>query len=614
MRGPATLSVVVLLLFGSTAGTGHGAGPGFLSREPADTDGPGRTHRIFFPETDHELHVYDIRGRQDGPTLLIIGGMHGDEPGGYLAADLYADLTLRRGNLIIVPRANIYSIHEDSRGVRGDLNRQFGVEQGHTIDRQIAGVLENLMAESDAVLNLHDGSGFYRLTWESERRNPARWGQSVIIDSETFTRPDGRRYDLLEAATAVVERANTAIENPDHAFAVKNTLTFDDNSQHKEQRRSATYYAVSRIGIPGFGIETSQDIGDESLRVAYQVSIINAFLDLFGIVPDHPRFALETPALHYLAVAVNGGPSVLVEDGDRLALPPGTPVTITHVEANYERGLIVDIEDVNGFNDLGRTVRLERETRVSVRKDKYPCGGIVLGVDPDAELPLLSARRERGTLEIDAFRLAVNGRPVLLEPARTLPVLWGDEVTLGEPLARGSGEYKINFRGFVGNAVSNDGEDRGYTIRTDRDLLQRFSLSEESGRYEVRAEFGGYIHATAYVDIVEPTLTYLLVQVGTGSPRALADGDTLRVVRHDSLRITDVLTRPEAADRLTVNFRGFPGPAGAEDRGLVIHPDTDLLLGYSLQGRGRLYEITVTRRGLPVGRVIVCLEEGTGGG
>lgn len=34
------------------------------------------------------------------------------------------------------------------------------------------------------VLNLHDGSGYYRPAHEDKLRNPARWGQSVIIDQE----------------------------------------------------------------------------------------------------------------------------------------------------------------------------------------------------------------------------------------------------------------------------------------------------------------------------------------------------------------------------------------------------------------------------------------------
>ena len=82
-------------------------------------------HQVFFQNTDYELNVYRIVGEQPGKTMLIIGGMQGDEPGGYLAADLYVEMTLRKGNLIVVPRANFCSILLNVRGVNGDMNRKF---------------------------------------------------------------------------------------------------------------------------------------------------------------------------------------------------------------------------------------------------------------------------------------------------------------------------------------------------------------------------------------------------------------------------------------------------------------------------------------------------------
>ena len=63
-------------------------------------------------------------------TLLLIGGIQGDEPGGFLAADLYADLSLEKGNLIVVPRANFPSILQQKRKVNEDMNRKFADDHG----------------------------------------------------------------------------------------------------------------------------------------------------------------------------------------------------------------------------------------------------------------------------------------------------------------------------------------------------------------------------------------------------------------------------------------------------------------------------------------------------
>ena len=85
------------------------------------------TSRVYFKGTDAELEVHFINGEVSGPTLLLLGGIQGDEPGGYLAADLYADISLKKGNMIVVPRANFPSIVGNSRGVAGDMNRKFAV-------------------------------------------------------------------------------------------------------------------------------------------------------------------------------------------------------------------------------------------------------------------------------------------------------------------------------------------------------------------------------------------------------------------------------------------------------------------------------------------------------
>ena len=150
-------------------------------------------HEVFLPNTDHELNVYRIFGEEPGKTIMLIGGIQGDEPGSYLTADLYADIHLKKGNLIVVPRANFYSILLSSReGLTGDMNRKFG-ENGNikkSLDEEIVIVLKHLIAESDLLLNLHEGSGFYSPVWISDLENPTRYGQSIIYDAEIYPLQD----------------------------------------------------------------------------------------------------------------------------------------------------------------------------------------------------------------------------------------------------------------------------------------------------------------------------------------------------------------------------------------------------------------------------------------
>ena len=154
------------------------------------------THEVFFQGTDHCLDVYRIFGEEPGPTLMIMGGIQGDEPGGYLAADLYADMSLKRGNLIVVPRANLYSIMMNKRAPNGDMNRKFAEAQPFDPDSEVVKKIKEFMNEADYFLNLHDGSGFYHPDYIDDMRNPKRFGQCIITDTDRYLAPSGETYDL----------------------------------------------------------------------------------------------------------------------------------------------------------------------------------------------------------------------------------------------------------------------------------------------------------------------------------------------------------------------------------------------------------------------------------
>jgi hypothetical protein len=73
--------------------------------------------------------IASVRGSLPGPTLLILGGIHGNEPAGVLAADrvlprmqeLRADL---RGEVVLL-RGNTRALKRKVRYINADLNRQW---------------------------------------------------------------------------------------------------------------------------------------------------------------------------------------------------------------------------------------------------------------------------------------------------------------------------------------------------------------------------------------------------------------------------------------------------------------------------------------------------------
>ena len=154
-------------------------------------------------------------------------GFRGTSREGYLAADLYADISLKKGNLILVPRANFFSIVENNRGVEGDMNRKFADHHPKRSDRDVlvVKIIKDLMKRSDFFLNLHDGSGFYSPKWESPERNSMRYGQSIIADAEEHTRPDGRIIPMGGIVNRVLERVNPQISAVEHLFHFNNHRT-----------------------------------------------------------------------------------------------------------------------------------------------------------------------------------------------------------------------------------------------------------------------------------------------------------------------------------------------------------------------------------------------------
>ena len=41
-----------------------------------------REHLVYFPNTAYELNIFKIYGKKPGKTLMLIGGIQGNEPGG----------------------------------------------------------------------------------------------------------------------------------------------------------------------------------------------------------------------------------------------------------------------------------------------------------------------------------------------------------------------------------------------------------------------------------------------------------------------------------------------------------------------------------------------------
>ena len=449
-----------------------------------------KVHTVFFEGTDHELHVCNIYGEIPGKTLLLIGGIQGDEPGGFLSADHYADINLAKGNLIVVPRANFKSIVLYRRKVNDDMNRKFAEDRKNNYETKIVEILKKMINESDCLLNLHDGSGFYSDKWEGPDRNPRRYGQSIISDCEVYINPEtGETIDLGAMANWVADKINKNIKNPLHYIRFNNHRTAEKNSLHKEQRKSATYYALYTCGIPAFGIETSKSLPIE-LKVRYHNLAINAFMEKFDIIPETPGLNLDKPVLDYLIISINDSFPIVVKNQQTLNINSGDTVLISHMEANYERGLSADIIGYGTLHDMRKKIRITGPTRVVARKDFFSCGSVCIAINKSQKRMsqgVSITKRPFLTLYIDSFKVKINGKKHIFSNNDRVKLIKGDTFEIVDVIG-GPGDPAdmiVNFKGYVGNTRHNTGEDRGYVINTARDLWKRYSLNKNGIAYRV---------------------------------------------------------------------------------------------------------------------------------
>lgn len=216
---------------------------------------------------------------EGSPHILIIGGIQGDEPGGFSAASLLSThYTITKGTVHIVPNLNFDSILQRSRGLNGDMNRKFAEISTKDPDYDQVKRIQKIITSPcvDLVLNLHDGSGYYYPEHLSTMQNPKRWGQCVIIDQANFDVPTFGNLD--ELAQEVVGKVNENLLDEKHKYHVNNTHTATHNIA---MSKSLTWFALSR-GKPAFAIETSKDLSVED-RTFYHLNTIEAFFDTTGV-------------------------------------------------------------------------------------------------------------------------------------------------------------------------------------------------------------------------------------------------------------------------------------------------------------------------------------------
>ncbi|BBD09479.1 uncharacterized protein DFE_2753 [Desulfovibrio ferrophilus] len=430
-------------------------------------DAPRR--HTFFSGTQYPLTVHFIQGTEPGPTVMVQGGIQGDEVSGYLTAQILTHAEVIRGNLIVIPRANVPTVLAGKREINVDLNRRFDQDYNTFYEDRLARVIRFLLKRSDAFVHLHEGSGFYHPTYVDGLRNPRRYGQSIIIDTPVF---EGR-INLAQVATSVLGQLNHSIV-PAYQFKLFNTNTFANNTTHPEQRKSLTFHALSSAGIPALAIEVSKNIRQLGWKVLQQLRATVLTLEQYGVELRLPEFT-EQEVDRYARTAsrlrVNGLPVI---PGKDLTLPlaPGGTVAVTVEDAGdstFDPVPAVFASDRPDLNMVSAPrLALSRFGRLDVRADGTRVSRVNVAWQGQWQdkAPTPGTPVAKGAAPL--FACWLNGKLRFVPADGVLEAVQGDQLVLeGVWGSRKDQEEVLNFKGYVSQPRRNDGQDAGQEIVLD---------------------------------------------------------------------------------------------------------------------------------------------------
>lgn len=233
----------------------------------APTFPKGITERMLLPGTPWATRLRVAHSGVQGPIVLVLGGVHGDEPGAWAAADQVATWPPSSGSLLVIPRANVVAI---AQGVRtttelGDLNRLYpGDAKSKTPMSRMAAAIVSVVREFKVqyVYDMHESWDFYA---ERSQNGNAFLGQTVS---------GGTGEDALLNARALVVRANQQIR-------VKR-----DRMVARSEVPPATVKQTNSLGIGRFVdgltcllVEMGQDQQVEARRTELHLLVARTFLE-----------------------------------------------------------------------------------------------------------------------------------------------------------------------------------------------------------------------------------------------------------------------------------------------------------------------------------------------
>lgn len=202
-----------------------------------------------------------------GPVVMIVGGVHGNEPAGCRAAEQICDWPITHGKMIVLPRANEPALRAGKRSApnieqaAANLNRNFATAATLSAARGvIAGAIWTLVCDQqpDWLIDLHEGFSFNQM-------NPKSVGSSIIVHPSRAAR---------QVAPLMVQAVNETIDDEEKKFVLLGPPI----------NTSLSRAAGEHLGLNTMILETTREDQPLAYRSRQHRIMVHKFLDHLGMI------------------------------------------------------------------------------------------------------------------------------------------------------------------------------------------------------------------------------------------------------------------------------------------------------------------------------------------
>jgi hypothetical protein len=231
-----------------------------------------------------EVYEYQANNFQKSkdPTILMIGGTHGNEPAGYYSLKKLIcklnlnEIKIKKGRLIIIPAVNYCALKLNLRFIPliGDLNRKYPTKINEKINNPIIKKITNLIQESNFILDLHEGFDFN--------------GRNILSMGSTLTHGDTE--ESLQLSQKIVEEVNKNISIEYKKFRIytsrKDLLNNNNLYRKRKNIKGSLSYYTNNLHKDYILVETTGQNNIEPLshRVKIDMIIINFIMKYYEII------------------------------------------------------------------------------------------------------------------------------------------------------------------------------------------------------------------------------------------------------------------------------------------------------------------------------------------